>query len=96
MHALSRLLLVFSVALWPAFAADDLRLETFAYPFPVQIFKLKNQRQELEMAYMDLEPERTPSGTIVLLHGKNFSGAYWQEINLQALSQQSQFLSISA
>jgi pimeloyl-ACP methyl ester carboxylesterase len=45
----------------------------------VQIFKLKNQHQELEMAYMDLKPERNPSGTIVLLHGKNFSGAYWQE-----------------
>ena len=25
-----------------------------------------------------------------------FPGAYWQELNLQALSQQSQFLSISA
>jgi pimeloyl-ACP methyl ester carboxylesterase len=31
------------------------------------------------MAYMDLKPDREPSGTIVLLHGKNFSGAYWKE-----------------
>jgi pimeloyl-ACP methyl ester carboxylesterase len=79
MNALCRLLLLIALTLGPTFAADDLRLESFAYPFPVQIFKLKTQHQELEMAYMDLKPERNSSATIVLLHGKNFSGAYWKE-----------------
>lgn len=60
-------------------AADDLRLESFPYPFPVQVFALKTQRQDLEMAYMDLKPERPATATVVLLHGKNFSGAYWEE-----------------
>jgi pimeloyl-ACP methyl ester carboxylesterase len=60
-------------------AADDLRLQSFPYPFPVQNFPLKSQRQELEMAYMDLKPDRSATATVVLLHGKNFSGAYWEE-----------------
>jgi pimeloyl-ACP methyl ester carboxylesterase len=29
------------------------------------------------MAYMDVAPERPNGRTVVLLHGKNFSGAYW-------------------
>ncbi|MDP5361838.1 MAG: alpha/beta fold hydrolase, partial [Paracoccaceae bacterium] len=34
---------------------------------------------DLEMAFMDLQPEGEAKGTVVLLHGKNFSGAYWEE-----------------
>src|SRR5688500_15307791 len=60
-------------------AADDLRLESFAYPFPVQTFRFASQQESLEMAYVDLKPERAAAGVVVLLHGKNFSGAYWQE-----------------
>lgn len=62
-----------------AVAADDLRLESFRYPFPVQQFALKSQQQDLEMAYMDVQPASRASATVVLLHGKNFSGAYWEE-----------------
>lgn len=72
-------------------AADNLRLEEFVYPFPVQIFRVSSQQQELEMAYMDVAPApardtKTGAGTVVLLHGKNFSGAYWEE-TARALSQ---------
>jgi pimeloyl-ACP methyl ester carboxylesterase len=31
------------------------------------------------MAYMDLRPEKAARATVVLLHGKNFSGAYWKQ-----------------
>lgn len=60
---------------------DGPRLPEFAYPFPVRIHGFKSQQQDLEMAYMELAP---PSGlpvrgTVVLLHGKNFGGAYWAE-----------------
>jgi pimeloyl-ACP methyl ester carboxylesterase len=64
------------------FAADNLRLEDFAYPFPVKNFILSSQRQSLEMSYMDVAPRATAPGrdeVVVLLHGKNFSGAYWEE-----------------
>jgi hypothetical protein len=30
------------------------------------------------MAYMDVQPEKANGKTIVLLHGKNFNGAYWE------------------
>lgn len=58
-------------------ASDGPRLEHFDYPFPVSIFKFTNQGVALEMAYMDVKPQNNARGAIVLLHGKNFSGAYW-------------------
>jgi len=59
--------------------AAGVRLENYQYPFPVQIFAFEGQQQDLEMAYMDLQPEGDAKATVVLLHGKNFSGAYWEE-----------------
>jgi pimeloyl-ACP methyl ester carboxylesterase len=79
MNTFCRSLLVFLTVIAHASAADELRLESFAYPFPVQMFKLNSQQQKLEMAYMDVKPDGTPQATVVLLHGKNFSGAYWKE-----------------
>ncbi|RFF26883.1 MULTISPECIES: alpha/beta fold hydrolase [unclassified Wenzhouxiangella] len=49
------------------------------YPHPVQSFDFDSQRQELSMAYMDVMPDVEPRGTFVLLHGKNFNGAYWHQ-----------------
>jgi len=78
-----RLLAVSLLACLPftALAADSYgaRLEGFDYPHPVKTFALQSQRQALEMAYLDLSPSRTPIGTVVLLHGKNFCAATWKE-----------------
>ena len=49
------------------------------YPDPVKTFTFESQRQELEMAYMDVQPDGQSRGTFVLLHGKNFNGAYWHQ-----------------
>ncbi|WP_218668156.1 alpha/beta fold hydrolase [Vreelandella utahensis] len=50
------------------------------YPYPVERFTFDSQRQELSMAYMDVEPEGdSAKGVVVLLHGKNFNGAYWEQ-----------------
>ena len=57
--------------------ALDARLSDFDYPYPVHIFTLESQGQTLEMAYMDIIPESFNGRTVLLLHGKNFSGAYW-------------------
>lgn len=54
-------------------------LEDYAYPFEVERFALRAQRQALEMAYMDVGPKHAAMKTVLLLHGKNFSGAYWAE-----------------
>ncbi|HEV2693581.1 MAG TPA: alpha/beta hydrolase, partial [Verrucomicrobiae bacterium] len=60
-------------------ATDGVRLEGFDYPYPVQVFQFTSQKQHLEMAYMDVRPTNAEADTVVLLHGKNFSGAYWGE-----------------
>lgn len=49
------------------------------YPFDVETFEFESQRQVLSMAYMDVMPEGESRGTFVLLHGKNFNGAYWHQ-----------------
>lgn len=57
---------------------DGPRLEQFSYPFPVHTFRFESQRQMLEMAYMSMEPAVSNAPAVVLLHGKNFSGAAWE------------------
>jgi pimeloyl-ACP methyl ester carboxylesterase len=55
-------------------------LDGYAYPFPVKILPLKLEGQALRMAYMDVPASARANGrTVVLLHGKNFFGAYWRE-----------------
>lgn len=56
-----------------------LMLEDYTYPFAVSTVNLGIQGQQLTMAYMDLKPAKPNGKTVVLLHGKNFSGAYWEQ-----------------
>lgn len=48
------------------------------YPFTVQYLNLNVQKENLQMAYMDVLPMKSNGKTVLLLHGKNFSGAYWE------------------
>lgn len=57
----------------------DARLTGYAYPHPVATLAFREQGLDLEMAYMDVQPEAPNGRTVVLLHGKNFSGAYWAD-----------------
>lgn len=57
----------------------DVNLENYEYPFAVSYIHLLSQQQSLKMAYMDVKPARPNGKTVVLLHGKNFNGAYWRE-----------------
>lgn len=56
----------------------DIQLANYEYPYTVSEIKLEIQNQSLEMAYMDVKPSNYNGKNIVLLHGKNFNGAYWQ------------------
>lgn len=59
-------------------AGYDAALTGYDYPFEVKRFATKAQGQALTMSYMLVDPP-TPNGrTVTLLHGKNFSGAYWE------------------
>jgi pimeloyl-ACP methyl ester carboxylesterase len=59
-------------------ARFDARLTGYPYPYEVQFHRFTAQGQPLEMAYMDVRPSGAERGAVLLLHGKNFSGAYWQ------------------
>jgi len=53
-------------------------LEGLEYPYPVRFLDLTIEGQQLRMAYMDVPPSAAANGkTVVLLHGKSFSGNYW-------------------
>lgn len=57
----------------------DARLTGYAYPYEVSMRRFESQGEQLEMAYMDVKPaaDRFNGHSVLLLHGKNFSGAYW-------------------
>ena len=53
-------------------------LENFKYPYPVKYISLELQNEKkLYMAYMDVQPEDYNGQNVMLMHGKNFCGAYW-------------------
>lgn len=62
----------------PAAPSHDALLTGYDYPYPVAYRAFRDQQQDLQLAYMDIQPEAgTSRGVVLLLHGKNFSGAYW-------------------
>jgi hypothetical protein len=65
----------------------DIMLTNYQYPYPVQFLDFKSQNQDLKMAYMDIKPEKPNGKTVILLHGKNFNGAYWKT-TIQALTKE--------
>jgi len=49
--------------------------------YPVEFFPVRIERQDLRMAFRDVKPTAAANGrTILLLHGKNFSGYYWERV----------------
>lgn len=65
----------------------DAELSGFEYPFEVKNFKLDSQRKTLNFRYMDVKPSKPARRTVVLLHGKNFSGYYWERLAKDLLEQ---------
>lgn len=55
----------------------DLTLSNYDYPYAVKYFPVNTQQKKFKMAYMDINPINNNGHSIVLLHGKNFNGAYW-------------------
>ncbi|HEX3506534.1 MAG TPA: alpha/beta hydrolase [Xanthobacteraceae bacterium] len=62
----------------PALKPLGIGLEEIDYPYPVQYFEFTVENQLVRMAYMDVAPTAPANGrTVVLFHGKSFSGDYW-------------------
>lgn len=77
LFCLANFVSVFSTSQNNGPVALGIQLEGYRYPFPVQYISLSVQGQQLKMAYMDVKPEHPNGHTVMLLHGKNFCGAYW-------------------
>ncbi|WP_155483303.1 alpha/beta fold hydrolase, partial [Cronobacter sakazakii] len=58
----------------PAYGPE---LEGFDYGWPVARFNFESQRQPMQMAYIDVQPDKPNGRTVVLLHGKNFCAGTW-------------------
>src|ERR1700760_4427547 len=61
----------------PSIKPLDADLTNYQYPYPVQFIMLNIQGETLKMAYMDVKPANANGHVVMLLHGKNFNGAYW-------------------
>ena len=69
---------------FPTVATDDEpaygpQLEGFEYPWPPSHFSFASQGEALDMAYLDVKPAAPNGSVAVLLHGKNFCAATWQD-----------------
>ncbi|MFH5832536.1 alpha/beta fold hydrolase [Halalkalibaculum sp. DA384] len=56
-----------------------INLEGYDYPYPVEYYALHSQGQALDMAFMYEHAQRPNGRTVLLFHGKNFNGAYWEQ-----------------
>lgn len=78
--AVSLLLLVFTAsAQHEQVKTLDINLENYPYPFPVHYITISSQLEKYRMAFMDVKPQKANGKSIMLLHGKNFNGAYWKQ-----------------
>jgi pimeloyl-ACP methyl ester carboxylesterase len=59
-------------------AGLDPELKNYDYPRATQQFKFRSQNQDLQMTYILAEPAKPNGEVVVLMHGKNFSAAYWE------------------
>jgi pimeloyl-ACP methyl ester carboxylesterase len=79
------LMLGFPLAAWTQ--GLGIALEGFEYPHPVKLLDLQMEGEPVRMSYMDVPPEQAANGrTVVLMHGRNFFGAYWAP-TIRALGQ---------
>jgi pimeloyl-ACP methyl ester carboxylesterase len=79
---------------WPSGDVLGIGLEGYPYPYPVQYLDVAHDavadwiehpapewERRARMAYMDISPESEGGrGVALLLHGKNFFGAYWSGV----------------
>lgn len=58
----------------------DAVLSGYNYPYPVSYYAFEAQGENLKIAYMDVKPVGEIKKTIVMFHGKNFGGFYFEPI----------------
>jgi pimeloyl-ACP methyl ester carboxylesterase len=58
----------------------NLYSQNIEYPNPVKYITINIDEQNAKMAYMDVIPDSPNGQSVILLHGKNFTGFYWKEV----------------
>lgn len=80
---LAGLILLFSSASAESVATQPkplgITMESYRYPFTVRYLDFEIEDQDVRMGYMDVKPRKANGRTVVLMHGKNFFGAYWAD-----------------
>lgn len=56
------------------------------HPYEIKEIELSSQRQVVTMAYMFEQAQQGNGKTVLLLHGKNFTGAYWGDVMKKLVS----------
>ena len=70
----------------PAAPSYGPELQGFDYPYELKHYAFESQGRQLQMGYMDVAASGAANGrTVVLMHGKNFCGATWEQ-TIKALS----------
>jgi len=72
-------LLALSASAGAAEPAYGPELQGFDYPWAVHDFAFQSQGEPVVMRYMDVKPEKPNGETAVVLHGKNFCAATWEQ-----------------
>ena len=65
-----------------------INLENYEYPFDVHYINIESQGEIYHMAYMDVRPSNPNGKNIMLLHGKNFNGAYWKQTTMRLAAEE--------
>ena len=57
-----------------------LRAQNIHYPYPVKYLDINIDGQDAKMAFMDIKPATANGQSVILFHGKNFTGFYWKDV----------------
>ena len=58
----------------------DLPAQNINYPYPVKYITINIDGTKAKMAFMDVKPATSNGQSVILFHGKNFTGLYWKEV----------------
>ena len=58
----------------------QLHAQNIQYPYPVKYLNINMDGQDAKMAFMDIKPASPNGQSVLLFHGKNFTGFYWKDV----------------
>ncbi len=54
--------------------------QSISYPHPLKYFTVSIEDVDAKMAYMDVAAKNPNGQSVILFHGKNFTGYYWKDV----------------